>query len=134
MNWTKKGDTQYVRQEDTSPFLSLKETLYIQSVVGTLLYYDRAIDSTMLPALNQIGAQQPNQPKKKIKLQRLLDYDNTHQDTSLRFYASHMQLKVGSDADFLVFPKERSRLAGYSRLLDLPFNPQYNHNGAILIE
>ena len=27
MNWTKKGDTQYARQENTSRFLSPKETL-----------------------------------------------------------------------------------------------------------
>ena len=135
INWTKKGETQYAREEDTSPFLSPKETLYVQSVVGTFLYYARAIDSTMLPALNQIGAQQA-QPTQKIrkKLQRLLDYANTHQDTSLRFYASKMQLTVDSDAAFLVLPKARSRLAGYFRLLDPPLNRKYKHNGAILIE
>ena len=66
MNWTKKGDTQYTRQEDTSPFLSPKETLYVQSVVGTLLYYARVIELTMLPALNQIGAQQ-SQPTQNQK-------------------------------------------------------------------
>ena len=135
INWTKKGDTQYARQEDDSPFLSPKETLYVQSVVGTFLYYARAIDSTMLPALNQIGAQklQPTQ-KIKEKIQQLLDYANTYQDTSLRFYASKMQLTVVSDASFLVLPKARSRMAGYFRLLDPPLNRKYKHNGAILIE
>ena len=66
INWTKRGETQYAREEDTSPFLSPKETIYVQSVVGTFLYYARAIYSTMLPALNQIGAQQA-QPTQKIR-------------------------------------------------------------------
>ena len=45
-----------------------------------------------------------------------------------------MQLTVDSEAAFLVFPKARSRLAGYFRLLDPPLNRQYNHNSAILIK
>ena len=67
----------------------------------------------MLPDLNQIGAQQlqPTQ-KTKQKVQRLLDYANTHQEISLRFFASKMQLTVDSDAAFLVLPKARSRVAG----------------------
>ena len=90
----------------------------------------------MLPALNQIGAQQ-SQPtqRTKQKVQRLLDYANTHQDISLRFFASKMQLTVDSDAAFLVLPKAHSRVAGYFRLLYPPSDTRkYNHNGAILIE
>ena len=78
VKWTSKGMQQFAHQEDTSDLLSPKETKYIQSVVGTFLYYARAIDSTMLPALNQIGSQQA-QPtvKLKEKIQRLLDYAYT---------------------------------------------------------
>ena len=45
----------------------------------------------MIPAFNQIGAQQ-SQPTQKTreKVQRLLDYENTQQDIALRFYASKM--------------------------------------------
>ena len=50
-----KGEQQSATAEDTSPFLSNKETKYVQQVVGTFLYYTRALDSTMLPALNTIG-------------------------------------------------------------------------------
>ena len=66
------------------------------------MYYARAIDSSMLSVLNQIGAQQ-SQPTIKVreKVQRLLDYANTHQDTLLRFYVSKIQLTVDSSAAFL---------------------------------
>ena len=135
VKWTSKGMQQFVHQEDTSDLLSPKETKYIQSVVGTFLYYARAIDSTMLPALNQIGSQQA-QPtvKLKEKIQRLLDYAYTHQDSSIRFHKSQMQLTVDSDAAFLVLPKAHSRIAGYFRLLDKPSLTRHLHNGAILVK
>ena len=49
---------QYVKSSDTSPLLNPKETKYIQSVTGTFLYYGRALDSTILPALNEIASKQ----------------------------------------------------------------------------
>ena len=76
----------------------------------------------MLPALNQIGAQQ-SQLTIKIRehVQQLLDYENTHQDTSLHFYANKMQLIVDSGAGLLVLPQTCSRVTGYYfRLLDHP--------------
>ena len=104
--WTQKGDRQYTRQLDTSPFLTPKETTYVQTVVGTFLYYARALDSTMLPALNNIASQQ-SQPTKNVleKIKQLLDYANTYQNVFIRYYASDMQLHVDSDAAFLVLPK-----------------------------
>ena len=114
IRWTAKGTQQYAQKEDTSQLLSPKETKYVQSVVGTFLYYARAIDCTMLPALNQIGAQQAQPTQKTLeKIQRILDYAYTHQNTSLRFHASQMQLTVDSDAAFLVLQKAPSRIAGY---------------------
>ena len=136
VNWTNKGDRQYAQQPDTSPFLSKVETKYVQQVVGVFLYYARALDSTMLPALNQIGAQQA-QPTQLVmqKVQRLMDYANTYKDAYVRFYASDMHLMVDSDAAYLVLPKARSRIAGYFRLANTPTSPfQYKDNGAILIE
>ena len=136
VNWTNKGDRQYAQQPDDSPLLDKAGTKYVQQVVGVFLYYARALDSTMLPALNQIGAQQA-QPTQIImlKIQRLMDYANTYQHAYVRFYASDMQLLVDSDAAYLVLPKARSRIAGYFRLANTPSSPyQYKDNGAILIE
>ena len=53
-----KNTRQYATAPDTSPLLSPKETKFIQSVTGSHLYYGRAIDYTILPALNEIASEQ----------------------------------------------------------------------------
>ena len=42
---------------NTSQLLTSKETTQVQSVLGTFLFYDRAIDGTMLTSINDIGTQ-----------------------------------------------------------------------------
>ena len=88
------------------------------------LYYARALDSTLIPALSRIAAQQA-QPTQLImkKVQTLMDYANTYQNVYVRFYASDMQLLVDSDAFYLVLPKTRSRIAEYFRLANSPASP-----------
>jgi hypothetical protein len=49
---------QYVEDEIDSPTLSKMDTKYIQVVTGTLLYYARAVDPTILPALSAIATEQ----------------------------------------------------------------------------
>eukprot|EP00957_Ditylum_brightwellii_P103203 7866098-Ditylum_brightwellii.AAC.1 len=49
---------QYAKLSNTSPRLDEKGMKRIQSIVGTFLYYSRAIDEPALPALNNIGMQQ----------------------------------------------------------------------------
>ena len=103
-------------------------------MIGTFLYYARALDSTMLTALNDIGIQQAHPTVKvKDKLQTLMDYANTYPNVFLRFYASDMQLHVDTDAAYLVLPKAKSRIAGYYRLLNKD-TTKYDKNGAIMIE
>ena len=53
-----KNTQQYATSPDTSPLLDPKETKYIQLVRGSLLYYRRALDFTILPALNKIDSEQ----------------------------------------------------------------------------
>ena len=67
IKWTNKGDCQFAMQEDTSPLLNPKETRYVQSAIGSLLYYACVLDSTLLPTLNQLGASQttPTENTKK---------------------------------------------------------------------
>ena len=48
-----KGTRQYVSAPDLSPQLSPSNTTWIQSVTGSLLYYGRAIDHTILPTLDK---------------------------------------------------------------------------------
>ena len=131
-----KNERQYSAAPDTSPLLSPLETKYIQSVTGSHLYYGRAIDSTILPALNEIASEQaqPTQQTKQ-KAQRLMDYVNTYPNTYIRYYASNMILHIDSDAAYLVAPKARSRIAGYYYFSNHPSkNTTTRLNGAIHVE
>ena len=106
--------TQYVIPTHDEPILDPKKTKYVQAVGGTFLYYARAIDCTMLPALNEIASVQSKPTAKTLqKVDMLLDYAATYPDAKIRFYASDMILHVSSDAAYLVLPGARSRIAGY---------------------
>ena len=69
-------------------FVYSKDTKYVQTVVGTFLYYARAIDNTMIIGLNYIGTQQA-QPTTNVmnKVQQLLDYAHTYSQVYIHFYA-----------------------------------------------
>ena len=47
-----------VVDQDTSPKLSASETKVIESIVGSFVYYGRAVGQTILTALSEIGMQQ----------------------------------------------------------------------------
>ena len=131
-----KHTRQYATAPDTSPLLSPTATKYIQSVTGSHLYYGRAIDYTILPALNEIASEQANPTQKtKEKTQRLMDYVYTYPNAFIRYYASDMVLHIDSDAAYLVAPKARSRVAGYFQMGNHPNNKtKTTLNGAIHVE
>ena len=109
-----KGTRQYAQSEDGSPKLDARQTKYVQSVVGALLYYARAIDASILPALSSISTQQANPTEQVLKkVKRLLDYVSTYPDAKLRYYASNMILYIDSDAAYLCERKAKSRASGY---------------------
>ena len=84
------------------PLLPLAELTRIQQVVGTLLYYARAVDSAMLVALNSIANDQAAATTEtNIDINHLLDYAATHPSVTVRFHASGMRLHVDSDASYL---------------------------------
>ena len=105
---------QFGLDPDTSPVLPSKDITEVQKVVGTFLYYARAVDNTILPALNEIATNQAKPTKNTVdKLNMLKDYLSTYPNAVIRFYASDMVLHVESDAAYLVLPKARSRMAGF---------------------
>eukprot|EP00957_Ditylum_brightwellii_P148010 11269642-Ditylum_brightwellii.AAC.1 len=53
-----KQGLQLAPAPDLSPHVSDKHKCQIQQVLGILLFYARAVDPTMLVAINSIGAQQ----------------------------------------------------------------------------
>ena len=128
---------QFVTPEDTTKLLDKKGVKYTQRVVGSFLYYGRAVDNTILTALNEISAAQAQPTEKtKEKIQMLLDYLNTYPNAKIRFYASDMKLHIDSDAAYLVAPKAKSRIAGffYCSNKTTPQSPQPFLNGPVHIE
>jgi len=122
---------QYSTEVDSSPPLGKEETKYIQAVMGTLLYYARAVDSTILTALSAIAIEQANPTEQtRAKVKQLLDYCATQDEAVLTYHASNMILAVHSDAGYCNETKSRSRAGGHFFLSDDVDNPP--NNGAIL--
>jgi hypothetical protein len=129
---------QYAPDPDSSPALDASDIKRVQEVLGTLLYYARAVDSTMLAAIGSIATQQTNGTQATMKaVTQLLNYCATHPDAVVRYFASDMILEIDSDASYLSAPKARSRAAGYHTLGYLPApvtdppTPARPRNGAI---
>jgi hypothetical protein len=106
--------TQLTEPEDTSPSLLPASIQFLQQVIGTLLYYARAIDNTMLVAIGSIASAQNNGTEATMQeVTHLLNYCATHPSAVIRFHASDMALHVHSDASYLSASQARSRIGGY---------------------
>ena len=107
---------QYAK-EDTAPLLSATQIKHIERVVGKFLYYGRAIDNTMLHALNDIASTKNKGTQTTWKaVKYFLNYAASNQDAKIIFRASDMLYKIDSDAAYLVCPEARSRAGGYHYL------------------
>ena len=85
----------------------------IQQIVGTVMYYARAVDNTTLVALSSIAAEQAKATSStENDTEQLLDYLSTHKEATIRFVKSDMILNVHSDASYLSEPQARSRIGG----------------------
>jgi hypothetical protein len=118
--------------QDNSPPLTATQCTEIQRITGSILYYSRAVDSTLLMALNEIAMEQTAATgKMETAAGQLLDYLATHPDAKIHFQASDMILHIHSDASYLSVSKARSRLGG---IFYLGYNPpnQDKLNGSIL--
>jgi hypothetical protein len=122
---------QYSTADDDSPPLDKKDTKYIQAVVGTLLYYGWAVDSTILTSLSAVATKQAKPTQKTMEIiKQLLDYCATQEDAIISYRASKMILAVHLYAGYCNEKKSRSRAGGHFFLTDDDKNPP--NNGAIL--
>lgn len=107
--------------DDTSSLLDPDGIKRVQQIVGTLLYYARAVDPTMLVALNDIAAQQSSPTTNTLKaLNHLLDYSSSNPNAIIQYIKSDMVLHIDSDASYLSLPKAKSRAAGHFYLSTKP--------------
>jgi hypothetical protein len=106
-----------VTHVDDSPPASPAEAAEIRVIVGSLLYYARAVDATLLTAVCLLSSHQA-QPTKQTVLaaNRLLGYAKAHPSHSLVYHPSDMLLRVHSDASYLSRPNSGSTAGGFHYL------------------
>jgi hypothetical protein len=101
-------------EEDKSPPLTPEQIKLVQKNVVTLLYYGRAVDSTLLTALSAITARQSN---------GTLNYVAMHPDAGIRYHACDMILAIHTDASYLSELGGKSRAAGHIYLTNQNDDP-----------
>jgi hypothetical protein len=71
--------TQYVENETTSPALSTKDVNKVQQLTGTLLYYARDVDPTLIMPINVLSSEQSKDTSDTAdKVIKILNYCKTH--------------------------------------------------------
>jgi len=97
--------------------LSKDEVKLLQEIIGVFLYYARAVDPMMLPAVNKLGSRQSTADSSIFKdTDRLFQYASKWRKATMRIRSSDMQLQVHSDASYLSESKSRSRAGGFMYL------------------
>jgi hypothetical protein len=103
------ANTQYAMKDETPP-LTEKQCLTIQKVTGSILYYARAVDPTVLM---YIATEQTKATEKtQAATNQLLDYLATHPDATIIYHASDMILHIHNDASYMSVSNARSLLGG----------------------
>ena len=107
--------------QDNSRKLTEKEIRQVQKIVGSILYYAKAMDMTVLMVLSSIASEQTKGMERTLeKAYQVLGYLALHPDAVVRFRASDMVLNIHSDASYLSEPKARSRACGHFFMGSVP--------------
>ena len=129
---TKKHGLPMTNPTDNSTKLSPQAIKHLQQIVGTFLFYSRAVDPTMLTALSIIATEQTQGTHTtKAKAQHFLTYAASHPNATIKFYKSDMILKIHSNASYISERQGRSRAGGHFYLGNQEDTP-YPPNGPIL--
>jgi hypothetical protein len=126
--------TQFVNDETTSPALSDKDVKKLQQLTGTLFYYARAVDPTLIMPINVLASEQSNATEVTAdKVIKLLNYCNTHPETKIRYHASDMILHIHRDTSYLSENEAKSRAVGFFYMGSNTKTDKKLTNSAILI-
>ena len=110
--------------KDDSPALNPEELNTVQQVLGTLLYSARAIDPTILVAINKIASQQSKSTQETAKkVVQILNYVSTHTESITRYHASGLTFHMHSDTSYLSAPGAKIRAGGYHYLIETSSYP-----------
>jgi hypothetical protein len=128
---TYSATVQYAKATNPSPAATNVEGKYICQVICVLLYYSRAVDSTILVGLSLLAATQSKPTTDTLFLVKwLYDYAATNPDTILTYEKSNMVLAIHSNASYLSKPLARSQVGSNFFCLSNVNDPP--DNGAIL--
>jgi hypothetical protein len=106
--------TQFVNETTPIPALLDKDVNKLQQLTGTLLYYARAVDPTLIMQINVLASEQSNATEVTAdKVIELLNYCNTHPETKIRYHAADMILHIHSDASYLSENEAKIRAGGF---------------------
>ena len=110
----------------------------MQRIIGSILYYARAIDSPLLPSLTEIGSDKAKATKENLAAtKKLLDFIVTFPDAAIRYVASDMCLWIDSDTSFASIRNARIRVGGFFYLSLQPAKTPKHHdpppNGPIFV-
>lgn len=118
-------EAQMTANTDTSQPLSATDKTRVQSIVGVMLFYARAVDGTMLGACGRIASQQATPTQRTLDAaHHLLEYAATYPDASLVYKPSDMILRMDSDASYNSETGARSR-ASYCAWLGKANDPTF---------
>jgi hypothetical protein len=91
-----------------------KDVSKLQQLTGTLLYYARDVDPTLIMPINVLASKQSKATEVTAdKVIKLLNYCNTHPETKIRYHASDVILHIHSDALYLSENEANSRAGGF---------------------
>jgi hypothetical protein len=126
------GAKQQLTTVDNSADITDTQRLTLQKVVGTFLYYGRAVDPTMIHALNTLASAQAKGTQATVQaMTDFMNYCATYPSSTIRYQASDMILHCHSDAAYLTEPEARSRAGGHHYMGNHPTGKPI-HNGSVL--
>ena len=135
---TKKQGLPMTQPSDDTAKLSPQAIKHLQQIVGTFLFYSRAVDPTMLTALSIIATEQTQGTQTtKEKAEHFLNYATMHPNATIKFYKSDMILKIHSGTSYLSERQGRSYAGGHFYLgnredtTDPPNGPILNTTGIL---
>ena len=124
------GARSQLTTEDVSPALTSAAAKRIQEIVGSLLFYARGVDPTILPTVNLLASLQSSPTRDVADIaDRLLQYCSRYPNNELVYDACDMTLFIQVDASYLSRSNARSVARGICYLSN---KGQPEHiNGAI---
>ena len=135
---SKKHGLPMTTERDDGAKLSPQAIKQLQQIVGTFLFYSKAVDPTMLTSLSIIATEQTQGTQTtKDKAEHFLTYTATHPNATIKYYKLDMILKIHSDASYLSEQQGRSCAGGHfylgnwEHMTDPPNGPILNTTGIL---